>query len=110
MSKRNEFLLKLARLILFAESQGLELNCFSMYRTPEQQHQRFMDGKSFCDGYKKKSRHQMWRAADFCIIKNGDCVWERTPDYEKLGQFWKNLSGTWGGDWSSLNDIYHFEA
>jgi len=37
-------------------------------------------------------------------------IWERCAEYEQLGAIWKQWGGRWGGDWKSLNDIYHFEV
>lgn len=109
MQYRVLFLQKLWKLLEFAESQGIKLIYFSTYRTPEQQHQRFQDGLSKCDGYTKRSKHQDHRAVDLAVVAGNDCVWLHIPEYDVLGQFWKNLGGVWGGDWKS-DDIYHFEC
>jgi len=110
MRKRIEFLQMFRKLLAYAEEQGIVVICFSFYRTPEQQNLRYQDGKSDCDGYKIISKHQLWRAVDLAIVEGGDCVWCRTLDYVKLGQFWKNLGGVWGGDFSKLDDVFHYEA
>jgi len=109
-SKRVDFLAKIAKLILRAELGGIPLLCFYYHRTAEDQNRLFKEGKSNCDGYKKISKHQVWRAMDFVILDDdGKCIWNHEARYEVLGEIWESLGGTWGGRWDSLKDLYHFE-
>jgi len=101
-------------LALFAYINKIEFIIFWFHRTAEEQKKLFEDGKSKCDGVKKKSRHQNWRAIDLAIIEGGKCIWHGTSKYELLGRFWKLLGGTWGHDWyknkeTDFDDIYHFQ-
>lgn len=103
------FFQKFSTLTNWAKSVGISFIVTTHYRSQEEQKKKFDEGKSNCDGYTKKSAHQKWLAIDIAIVENGQCIWIRTPEYELLGKMWKDLGGIWGGDWTSLNDIYHFE-
>ncbi len=96
-----------------AYAMGCRINYLvtAYHRTPEQQHVLYLDGKSKCDGYTKRSAHQDWLAIDIVMVNpDGALEWKRDERYEKLGAYWRNqLGNVWGGDWKSLNDIYHFE-
>lgn len=48
-------------------------------------------------------------AKDFAVVVDGVYLWDRSPAYEKLGELAEALGLTWGGRWTSLNDIYHVE-
>lgn len=110
ISKRTEFLQKIAMLIVRAELGGIPLICFYFHRTAEDQNRLFKEHKSNCDGYTKLSKHQLWLAMDFVILDDaGICVWDHESRYEILGEIWESYGGTWGGRWDSLKDIYHFE-
>jgi len=109
MTKREIFLQKFSELVTFAKSQNIRFIVFTFYRSPEEQYKMYKERKSQIDGYKKKSYHQKWRAIDLVILdERGNPIWSRNEQYEKLGKYWKDLGGTWGGDWT-FNDIYHFQ-
>lgn len=110
-TKRVIFLQKFAAFTAIAKAMGINFIITSFYRGTEEQNQRFDEGKSMCDGYDKRSKHQDWLAIDIAIIENGECVWGRTEGYNKLGKVWKDIfSGVWDdsprGD---LDDPYHFQ-
>lgn len=109
-AKRIRFIRKFAALTQHARMFGLDFIVTDFYRTTDRQQELYAAGKSQCDGINNKSKHQDWLAIDICLIKDGECVWERVTAYELLGKYWKKIGGIWGGDWESLNDIYHFEA
>ena len=118
--RRIEFIRDLSHLLSYAESFGIELLFTSFHRTDEQQADLYAKGRTksgkivtHSDGKIKRSKHQDWEAVDLCIVKTREdgstfLEWNRTPDYEKLGDYWKNKGHVWGGDWD-LNDIYHFQ-
>ena len=109
-TKRMMFLRKFMQLTNFACLQGIGFIVTSFYRSPEEQNKLFKEGKSKCDGYKKKSNHQRWLAMDIVVIRKNKAIWERTQEYEELGEFWANLlGGTWGGNWKNFEDVFHFE-
>ncbi len=107
--KRIEFIKRLGHLIDFAVSQDIDVIFTAVYRTAEEQNKLYNEKKSLLDGYTKISNHQRWLAVDVVIVVDGQLVWDRVPEYERLGEFWTEHGGTWGGNWESLNDIYHFE-
>lgn len=107
---RIEFFSKIALFILIAKQiKGIDLLPFCFYRSPQEQKKQFEEKKSLCDGYKRKSKHQSRRAMDFVIVKDGELIWKRIPEYEDLGKIWKSIEGIWGGDFRKINDPYHFE-
>lgn len=63
----------------------------------------FRQGKSKCDGIKKKSRHQRAKAIDLYLEKNGKLVWS-IPTYKKIHKFWSFLGGRPALSW----DWAHF--
>ena len=108
--KRIKFLKMFAAFTGMAAASDIDFIVTCFYRSAEEQNKRFNEGKSYCDGYTKKSKHQKWLAIDIVIIdETSQCIWARVPEYERVGQLWKDLGGTWGGDWESLNDVYHLE-
>jgi len=119
------FFLKLSALIIYGWSQKLYIYPYSIYRSAEEQNRLYQTGRGLNDfraiitnkdGYKKKSTHQFWRAADILILDDnlkGD--WSTYEKYLKLGLFWEKLGGTWGYRWyergeTSFRDYYHFEV
>lgn len=109
-TKRIIFFQKFALFTAIAKAYGIDFLVTCFYRDAKEQKARFDEGKSMCDGYKTKSAHQKWLAIDIVIINKGELIWGRTSEYDKLGQAWKDMGGTWGGDWTTLNDIYHFQS
>lgn len=106
---RADFVEMLGLLFTYATRTGYRLIITAVYRTPEEQKALFDRGLTKLDGFIKKSKHQLWRAVDLCIIDaESRPQWEH-DGYKALGEYWKSIGGTWGGDWASLNDVYHFE-
>jgi peptidoglycan L-alanyl-D-glutamate endopeptidase CwlK len=106
---RLNFIYMISKLVIEANLKKIKIMPTAFYRSPEEVRQLFLEGKSEVDGYIKKSKHQLWRAMDFVVIKEGVPIWTRIPEYETLGQIWENMGGVWGGRWKSLNDVFHFE-
>lgn len=109
-AKRAKFLWMISRLLSFAEGQKIRMICFQFWQTLEVALEQFEEGKSKIDPRIHPTNHQLWLAMDFVIIDDHDQpIWDRNKDYEALGAFWKGLEGKWGGNWISLDDVYHFE-
>lgn len=114
---RIDFLYKISLFIIYARDEEIDLLCFYFHRTTIQQAKLYAQGRikpgkivTYCDGIKKKSFHQLRRAMDFVIVKNGVLIWEYIPEYDILGKIWRELGGTWGGDFDKkFKDIYHFQ-
>lgn len=112
MSDQEKFARALGKLLAFAQAEGIKVLMYQLFRTEEQQHELFLAGKSNADGKKKLSYHQLGRAADIAVMKENSIIWPRVPEYEHLGEYWKSLGGTWGGDFKAekvKDDIYHFQ-
>jgi len=91
---------------------------FGGMRTAEQQHELYLAGKSKCDGYKIKSKHQSGNAVDVFAYVNGKASWSDVhlgmiagvvlSEAARLG-----VELTWGGTFGSDNfngwDKPHFE-
>ena len=110
--KRIYFFRKISQLIEMAFIEDIQLMPFRFYATYEEEKKYFLEGKSHIDPDNHPTKHQLWLAMDFVIIEDGIPIWTRNAKYEWLGKTWKELTvgqGRWGGDWTSLNDVYHFE-
>ena len=113
--KRLEFFMKFSALILYAWSKKIWVMPYSIYRTAEEQNIKFKGGQTKCDGYKKISKHQLWRAGDVLILKPDYTEdWEDYARYLILALFWEHIGGTWGYRWFEqgkvkFKDYYHFE-
>jgi len=86
-------------------AMGYEVTFGECYRTTEQALWNSQHGLGI-----KKSLHCDRMAIDLNIWKDG--VLSNDPeDYSKAGKYWKALNplNRWGGDFSTLNDYYHFE-
>ena len=111
---RAEFEYKFGMLAVYAFIKDIHFICTSHYRTPEQQFELYEKGFSKCDGYNKKSHHQLWRAKDIGILEpDGKLVYKDIPKatldkYEILGKFWEDIGGVWGGNWS-FRDVFHYQ-
>jgi len=111
------FFQKLAQFILQASSGGIRLMPYWIERSAEEQFKLYQQGRTTpgrivtnCDGYKKISPHQRWRAADLVIVgEDGKLIWDASARYELLGQIWKSLGGKWGKNFVGLRDMSHFE-
>lgn len=107
-------------LLVYAWTKKIYLIPTSILRTADEQSQRYQQGRTVrgkivtnIDGYKKKSKHQRWRAGDVLVMEGGgrsfQSKWRPKEPYGILGEFWEELGGTWGGRWQ-LRDYYHFEV
>lgn len=80
-------------------------------RTEKEQEKLFKEGKSRT----LKSKHLIGNAVDLAFSKNGKINWQdRTPyilaaNHFKFFMLNKKVLCRWGGDFKTLDDIYHFE-
>ena len=82
--KQRKFTRMVADLIIFAYDQGYELSFGDAAR---------MDNK----GHVKDSFHYKRLAVDLNLFKDGEYL-TTTEAHAPLGEYWKSLGGTWGGD------------
>lgn len=104
--KQARFVLKVARLIQFAESMGYQLTFGEAYRSPEEAARLAKLGKGI-----KASLHTQRLAVDLNLFKGGVYL-SKTSDYLELGTFWESLSEpdlecAWGGRFKDGN---HFSV
>ena len=102
---RVKFFQEISALIIQLESEHLEFMPTSFFRTRAEEAIFYAQGKSKT----LNSKHTEWLAIDLVLIKFGVLFWKEDPAYKKAGDLWKSMGHTWGGDWESLGDIYHFE-
>lgn len=83
-------------------------------RTAEEQRKLYMDGKSKCDGVKKKSYHQTGRALDFFAYVDGKASWDEAHLTSVAVAFLQaairlGYQIEWGGLWTTFVDMPHVQ-
>ena len=102
---RVKFFQDFADLISILKAEKIEMMPTCFYRTQSEQQTLYSQGKS----QTLDSKHTQWLAIDLVLVRFGQLVWKADKAYDRAGEIWKSLGHTWGGDWESLHDIYHFE-
>lgn len=107
MTTRRKFTEMVAELIIESRRRGYEPFIDYVLRSAEEQNRLYREGKSKCDGYNKKSRHQNAKAVDiyFFDSKAGKVLWE-SPIYAEMHEYWEEL----GGDPMIKWDQGHFQV
>jgi hypothetical protein len=96
--KQSKHVLMTAKLIIWAYEQGYELTWGDAYRDP-----RLHGSVGIKTGYgHSKSCHKIRLAVDLLLFKDGEYL-TKTEDYLPLGEYWKSLGGSWGGDFADGN-------
>lgn len=98
--KQSRLVRMLAQLIEFAYKEGYELTLGDAYRDPRTHGEIGIFkvyGKAF-------SNHKRRLAIDLNLFKDGKYL-GATEDHRPLGEFWKSIGGSWGGD---FNDGNHY--
>ena len=98
--KQSRFVKMQARLIDWAYTNGYELTLGDAYRDPRT-HGKI--GIFKCYG-KAFSNHKRRLAQDYNLFKDGKFL-SSSEDHRPLGEFWKSIGGSWGGD---FNDGNHY--
>lgn len=120
---QSEFTLDIARLISFADQNGVELTFGEAYRTNDQQ-ELYFHGKTIRvdeqiielkTGVRKtrtmKSDHLVRLAVDFNFFIDGILTYDnKNEKLALLGDYWCSLNpkNYWGGFFKSFNDSPHF--
>lgn len=100
---QQRFASMVGKLLAFVETlPGYAVTFGETYRTPEQAALYAAQGKG-----SKTSLHCHRLAVDLNLFING-IYQTQTFAYKELGDFWKSLGGTWGGDFPRA-DGNHFE-
>jgi hypothetical protein len=87
LKEQTTFTLAVSKLIQFAYAQGYEITLGDAWAH---------------DGHSDVSFHYKRLAIDLNLFKGGKWL-DKTEDHAELGEFWKALGGTWGGDWHDGN-------
>lgn len=64
--------------------------------------------KAGAHGIRKCGVENFCMAFDIVIVENGSAVWSH-PKYRQIGEYGESIGFFWGGRWTSLNDVYHFQ-
>ncbi|MDX1728138.1 MAG: M15 family metallopeptidase [Pseudoalteromonas tetraodonis] len=102
-----QFLQDVAKLIQFAEENGLKLTAGELYRTEYQHKHNLKIGLSNVS----RSLHQDRLAIDINLFVDGQPQWNMCDEWVMLGEYWESLSflNVWGGRWQEPFDPYHFQ-
>lgn len=103
--KRTKFFQDVCKLILEMKKQNIEFCPFRFFTTDEEQQKLLKEKKTQV----LQSQHLQGLAIDLVLVRDGKVIWERTPEYDQAGALWTSWGHTWGGNWKTLEDIYHFE-
>ena len=106
LSKHQQiFTTNIARLIVFANTQDIELTFGEAFRTEYQQEEHVRQGKSKT----MNSNHLRRLAVDFNFLINGELTYDKDT-LEVLGEYWELIDdkNRWGGNFPS-KDTPHFE-
>ena len=112
--KQGQFLMDVALLVQWVNSQGWYVTGKELLRTKEQQRLYYEQGKTKT----MNSQHGKGLAIDLILFIDGKVTW-RIEDYKPLGEFWESIrpENRWGGSWrgrvergeSTFIDAVHFE-
>jgi len=100
------FTQNVAKLILKANSLGINLTLGEAFRTEYQQAEHIRTGKSNT----MNSNHLRRLAVDFNFFIKGELVYKH-PFITELGDYWETLhpANRWGGNFRVFKDAPHFE-
>jgi hypothetical protein len=103
---QQQFVLNVAKLILYADAIGVKLTFGEAYRSKEQQQIYFDKGLTRT----LNSNHMKRLAVDFNFFIRGELIY-RHDLIDQLGEFWEKLNekNRWGGNFNSILDTPHFE-
>jgi hypothetical protein len=93
-----------SNLIMFAYMNGMELTFGHAWRSKYTQEHLVEKGLSKT----MNSKHLEKLAVDFNLFIDDEYITE-VASYIPLGEYWKLMGGTWGGDFINFPDAGHFE-
>jgi len=95
---QSRFLKMLALLILRADLLGFELTGGDFYTQIKEMKCPKCEGMiRIPDGHSRNSFHRKRLAFDINLFRDGKYLTE-TEDHRPLGEFWKSIGGSWGGN------------
>lgn len=103
--KQITFSKDVAKLIVFANSLGIDMTFGEVFRTNEQQEIYLKSGRTNA----RYSQHQNRLAVDFNFFIDGELTYKKS-DLQVLGNYWETLRSVnvWGGNFKSFIDTPHF--
>lgn len=106
-------LCQIARLAIEITTVDFGIPSTGGVRSDKQQNELYLDGKSKCDGYNKKSKHQEGKALDVFAYVDGKASWDEMDLTMVAVAFFQaaNMLGykiEWGGLWE-FKDMPHFQ-
>jgi peptidoglycan LD-endopeptidase CwlK len=104
---------RVRKFIMEADRQGMKLRITSGLRDFAEQAKLYAQGRTdpgniVTNAKPGSSFHNYGLAIDVVEIKDGKGLWEN-PNWSKIGALGKSFGFAWGGDWTSLKDLPHFE-
>ena len=94
------------------EAAGHRVRIFETYRSRERQQQLFAQGRTAPGSIvtNTMTSPHMYRIAFDFIRADGRPGWDDTDGFfGKCGAIWRDMGGTWGGDWRGFVDKPHCE-
>jgi hypothetical protein len=88
--KQSIFAHRVALLILHADALGYEVTLGHAMRCQD------------CPVGIPNSNHKIRLAIDLNLFRDGEYL-TKTEDYAPLGEYWKSIGGSWGGDFDDGN-------
>ncbi len=108
-------------LLKMCQDTGIPILITCTFRSPEEQDElytqgRTKPGKIVTNARGGYSYHNYGLAFDFCVLKDGNPVWDlkvnvnenEIPDYNEVGELGESLGLEWGGAWPHP-DFPHFQ-
>jgi hypothetical protein len=101
---QSEFVVAVAKLILFGDGQGYEWTFGEAWRTPEQAALNAARGTGI-----RASLHVDRLAIDLNLFRDNQFLSDSAA-HAPLAKYWKTLHplARWGGDWKKLKDGNHY--
>jgi len=97
--KQAQFTLMVSYLIRWAYDHGYTLTFGDAYRSRKFSKEQLGAAQSYFHDW---SYHCKRLAIDLNLFKDEEYL-TQTKDYKPLGDYWKSLGGSWGGNWSDGN-------
>ena len=95
--KQSRFAYMVALLILQCYQRGYEVTLGEAHRSDAEAERLAKAGKGIAN-----SVHRNRLAIDLMLFKDGKYL-TTTEEYREIGQWWKAMGGTWGGDFKDGN-------
>jgi hypothetical protein len=101
-AKQQRFARMVCQLLCFVTSQGYAVTLGEALRTQAQANANAESGAGISN-----SLHLIKLAIDLQLFIDGEYKSD-AASYAPLGEFWKSIGGSWGGDFKTLVDANHF--